>query len=367
MRKLVTLRTINALDPIEGADVIEVATIDGWKVVVKKGEFKVGDPCLYFEIDSFLPPGNPAWQFLIDKQPRTFDGVVGHRLRTVKLRGQISQGFVIHPRQYYKDFGYPILELLEDLTVRLGKDAALEEIRNLDLTEMLGVVKWDPPVPAELAGQVEGFFPGWMKKTDQERCQNLLKEIFVDNVDAEYEVSLKLDGTSVTYYHRDGKVGVCSRNLEYKINEENAGNTMIRILQESGLDTILPKFGNIAIQGELMGPGIQGNREKLAKHRFYIFDIQNLDTGEYVGHDERAEVFEAIWAVCLGDLIGMVPIYHVGVALNELGIFNVDQLLAFAEGPSITHPVREGLVFKRMDGKFSFKAISNSFLAKEKD
>lgn len=101
-RKLVTIRTIDAIGPIEGADAIEVATIGGWNVVVKKNEVKVGDKVFYFEIDSFLPDGNPAWQFLVDKQGRTFEGKLGHRLRTVKLRGTTSQGLVLRLDQVFK-------------------------------------------------------------------------------------------------------------------------------------------------------------------------------------------------------------------------------------------------------------------------
>lgn len=101
-RKLVTIRTIDAIGPIEGADAIEVATIGGWNVVVKKNEVKAGDKVFYFEIDSFLPDGNPAWQFLVDKQGRTFEGRLGHRLRTVKLRGTTSQGLVLRLDQVFK-------------------------------------------------------------------------------------------------------------------------------------------------------------------------------------------------------------------------------------------------------------------------
>lgn len=98
-RKLVTIRTVSAVLPIEGADAIEVVQVDGWKVVVKKGEFSPSDKCLYFEIDSFLPDGVEAWQFLVDKQPKIFNGVKGHKLRTIKLRGAISQGLVLRPEQ----------------------------------------------------------------------------------------------------------------------------------------------------------------------------------------------------------------------------------------------------------------------------
>ena len=95
MRKLASLVVIDSINPIPKADAIEVARIGGWAVVVKKGEFAAGEQALYIEIDAFLPDGQPAWQFLVDKQGRTFEGVVGHRLRTVKLRGQVSQGFIV--------------------------------------------------------------------------------------------------------------------------------------------------------------------------------------------------------------------------------------------------------------------------------
>jgi len=417
-RKLVTIRTIDAVGPIEGADAIEVATIGGWNVVIKKGELKAGDECVYFEIDSFLPDGNPAWQFLVDKSGRTFEGKLGHRLRTVKLRGQVSQGFIV-PLDALPQLMAEVVKV--QCNGRTSAEAANED---LDMAALLGIVKWEQPLPAELAGQAEGLFPSWMRKTDQERCQNLVNEIFqttdvlvefdVDHVSQEalnamrakmliqeadgktfkvspakahpndlYEITMKLDGSSCTFFHRDGEVGVCSRNLQLKVNEANAGNTFVRMLIDSRLDVALPQLGNIAIQGEIMGPAVQGNREQFKDFRFYIFDVQNLDTGMYYTASARRELVESLTAMGVDTL---TKVFHVptmsdgrmftdrfrtgqriAFTLYELGITNVKDLLAFAEGPSITHPVREGLVFKRTDGKFSFKAISNVFLAKEKD
>lgn len=101
-RKLASIRVIDDVEPIIGADAIEVVTLGGWKVVTKKNEFSKGDLCVYFEIDSFLPAGVPAWQFLVDKSSREFEGVVGHRLRTIKLRGAVSQGFVLPISSLFK-------------------------------------------------------------------------------------------------------------------------------------------------------------------------------------------------------------------------------------------------------------------------
>ncbi len=359
-RKLVTIRKIADINPIPGADAIEVATVDGWKLVVKKGEFKPGDLCVYFEIDSFLPESDPRYSFLMKSGVREFEGVRGHKLRTVKLRGQISQGLALPVPLFYADFD----ESFEDE----GQELSEFFREGQELTKLLGIKKYEAPIPAALAGQVKGGFPFFIKKTDQERCQNIVKEIFEDNATSKYEITTKLDGTSVTYYHREGEVGVCSRNLELKINEENKDNSLVKMFVESGLIDAIKAFGNVAIQGELMGPGIQGNREALKTHKFFVFDIQDLDTGTYFWPIERHEMMSRLSKYGVSsDYIAHVPIMFYNDSLDMHGITNVDQLLAFAEGPSINHAVREGLVFKRHDGEFSFKAISNSFLAKEKD
>lgn len=400
-RKLVTIRTVSEVNPIEGADSIECLTVEGWKVVSQKGNFKPGDPCVYFEIDSLLPDGNPLWQDLVDKSSRVFEGVKGHVLRTIKLRGQVSQGFCIPLHKfpsimedikqeyflYFPTFDTEERVYLTRITeqrsvseARYIKTDAFTRYRDFDWAEHLGVLKYEPPIPAELAGLVKGLFPSFIKKTDQERCQNLANEIFAD-LDAKYEVTIKLDGTSMTAYHDpEGDGGVCSRNLEFKTGTidaahgkifENEDNTMVKIVRESGLAGFLKYNQDFAIQGELMGPGIQGNREQLKAPIFFIFDIFNMKTGEYVGDEQRAEILRN----GAGDQQGMinpqfvnhVPILHRSISLRELGITNVDELLQFAEGKSFKHDVREGVVFKRADGKFSFKAISNRFLLKQKD
>ncbi len=347
-RKLVTVRTIDAVNPILGADAIEVATIGGWNVVVKKNEVKVGDKVAYFEIDSFLPDGNTAWQFLVDKQGREFEGQRGHRLRTVKLRGQISQGFVVP------------LNALPQIT---------DPQEGVDYAELLGVKKWEAPLPAELAGQVEGLFPSFLRKTDQERCQNLVNEIFTDNSSSHYEVTLKLDGSSCTIFHNSGEFGVCSRNYQLKINNANKDNTFIRIAHDTCLNVDLPKMGNFAVQGELMGPGINGNREQLKHHQLYIFDVFNIDEQRYLTPKEREQFCNQLFNKSMNGCGRMfhVPVIANSATLTELGITNIKELLDFADGPSMVHPVREGLVFKRVDGNFSFKAISNAYLSKEKD
>lgn len=427
-RKLASFRVVDDIQPIDGADAIELAVVGGWKVVTKKGEFTIGDRCVYFEIDSFLPSGEPAWQFLVDKQSRTQNEVVGHRLRTIKLRGQISQGLIL-PTSALPAVQYILCEELDDAAEaydKMPKEVQAEAIRllneieagaaleDLNLNTLLNIVKWDPPLPAQLAGQAEGLFPSWIRKTDQERAQNLKAEILVyedseveldvrpdqlapeaiasgrvivrdnkvislrpakANRDARYEISMKLDGSSCTLFHRDGEVGVCSRNLQLKVNEENKDNSFVSMLFKTGLHLDLPKLGNIAIQGELMGPNIQGNREGLKDFAFFVFDAQNLDTMEFYTPIERMELMTK-----LSNKVRHVPLWNgtafvehispedvVGFTLDELGLDTMEKLLAYAEGKSIAHLIREGLVYKRLDGKFSFKTISNKYLEKEKD
>ena len=447
-RKLVTVRTIDALEPIEGADVIEVAVIEGWRLVVKKGEFKVGDQCVYFEIDSFLPDGVPAWQFLVDKSSRFMNGVKGHKLRTIKLRGQTSQGLAL-PLSTLPIVRFVMCEEMDGAEVEetfnalnpaqqeearqlVGELHADTPIRDLDLSFLLGIEKYEAPLPAELAGQAAGLFPSFIQKTDQERCQNLKAEIFgytetvrqasdwIDvktalpsdgafikgkNADGKewtetwdsqeplgkmthwaalkieppkaspddvYEITIKLDGSSMTAYHRDGDVGVCSRNLELKTDESNKDNTFVRMFYDGGLNWALPAlakdFGNVAVQGELMGPGIQSNREELKDFKFFVFDVFLIDHSRYAMPMEREDIMKALYAMGVDpNKVAHVPVVDTYAKLGDLGLHSIEDLLKFAEGPSIKHPIREGLVFKRMDGQFSFKAISNLFLTKEKD
>lgn len=310
-----------------------------------------------------------------------------------------------------------LLDLLENQDGLIPLDHPL--LGEVNLNKLLGIVKWEAPLSAELAGIAEGLFPSFIRKTDQERAQNLKREIFdtedqlvpIDvsalplealeamvakgdlewigdglggkymkvlkghaDPDARYEITMKLDGSSMTVFARqfgeELQSGVCSRNLQLKVNEANAENTFVKMAVQSGLLRALEELTdeglNIAVQGELMGPGIQGNRENLTKHKLFVFEMQNLDTGENLVPDERHALLNRL--IALGVTIDHVPtIAHKANLYDTLGITTMEQLLKFAEGPSITNPVREGLVYKRVDGTFSFKVINNAYLAKEKD
>lgn len=344
IRKLASIAEITYIKPIEGADAIECAIVNGgWPVVVKKGEYNVGDVAIYLEIDSWVP--HELAPFLSKGQePREYNGVKGERLRTVKLRGQISQGLLL-----------PI-----DLT--FFRDPGT------DLTETLGIQKWEPPIPAQLQGTMKGNFPHFIPKTDQERCQNLRKEIFEEHEGETYEVTTKLDGSSMTVYVKNGEVGVCSRNIDLI---ETEGNSFWKAAREQNIVEALAhiskdKGEEYAIQGELIGEGIQGNPEKLKGQRFYLFDIYSITEGRYLKPQERYSIMDKMNLIYDADVEHVPFIDTVCIVTNEFS--TIDDLLAFAEGPSLNPGTkREGLVFKSYDSDFTFKAIANSYLLKHKD
>ena len=344
MRKLATIRKIDSLLPIEGADAIECAVVGGWKVVVKKGEYNAGDLAVYCEIDSWIP--TELASFLSKgKEPREFEGIKGERLRTVKLRGQLSQGLLL-----------PLEPTCENIVSEL--------FEGLDVSLPLNIVKWEAPINAQLAGQVKGNFPTAIPKTDQERVQNLTKEIkaaFENNL--LFELTEKLEGSSMTCYFIDGVFGVCSRNLDLKRDENNSfWATAIRDDIEAKMRAVGPNPGedwDFAIQGELIGPGIQGNIYKLSKPAFYVFDIYDINKGAYMEPAERQAMVKVL-------RLNHVPVITIG---KDLGIGTVDELLVWAEGKSVLNEKqeREGIVFKQMNGGMTFKAISNKYLLNAKD
>lgn len=347
MRKLASIRVISELKPIEGADFLQLAIVDGWQCVVRKGEFTVGQKVVYFEIDSWVPYLFAPF-LMKDGKIRTFNGVEGDRIRTIKLRGQLSQGLVI------------------PIPLDVEKAGLLAE--GDDVTELLGVQKYERELPASLQGMAKGSFPSFIRKTDQERIQNMKRNFEKwkeENV--WFEVTTKLDGSSMTVYCKDGQTGVCSRNLELKV-EENPDNTFVKTMIDRSIHTALKKYcessnSNLALQGELMGPGIQGNREGFTAFKFFLYDIYDIDQQKYLDPVERMLIY-----VDLVENFGM-DIEHVPIVnLMTLEQFDsIDEVLSFAEGESINNSVREGLVFKSEDGQISFKAISNTFLLKGGD
>jgi RNA ligase (TIGR02306 family) len=371
-RKLVTLRTVSEIRPIAGADLIELALIDGWQCVVKKGEFKAGYPGLYFEIDSFLPSEDERFKFL---EPRfiKWDGRVGARIKTMKLRGELSQGLLLPLNDFPEAKDY-----IDNFLVAFGEDATIEDgrtIYDLCFDELLKVVKWEKPLAANLAGVARGNFPSFIPKTDQERVQNI-RDLHVRFGDQEFEESTKMDGSSMTVYHvhdgtdrwlnnvpRDNEgqplighlQGVCSRNLDLV---ETEGNLFWKLARQHQVIEKLQELGqNLAIQGELVGSSIQGNFEGFPEghHDFYVYNVFDIDQQLYLPPAQARQL--------VADLgLNYVP-YKGTFKLNDIAK-SVAELLERADHKGINGKTAEGHVYKAVSGDFSFKAISNKYLLK---
>lgn len=344
-RPLVTVQTIAELIPIEGADKIELARVRGWQTIVKKGEFKVGDQCAFFEVDSFLPYDDERYSFLTNKGTIVYQGKRGVRLRTMRMRGQLSQGLAL-----------PInLFLVSDCN------------EGTDITSKAGVVKWERPIPANLRGKIKGNFPSFIPKTDQERIQNLYHDpvrspMLPHNLEYWYEVSLKLDGTSLTVFlDKDGNFGVCSRNFQL---QEEEGSLYWQVARKYQIEEKLRaafepsladgSFQGIAIQGEIMGPGVQGNQESFAEHFFFVFDVYDVGNGSYLPSQFRIKFCEQL------------QLHHVplGGLVQLRTDTTLDELLRLAEGDSVNPAkLREGVVLKSIQNPaYSFKIINNRWL-----
>ena len=333
-RKLATIRRISDIKPIEDADKIELAIVDGWQVVVKKGEYEKDHLCVYCEIDSFIPTEVASFLTKEGKEPSEYNGVKGERLRTVRLRKQLSQGLLLP------------LTCLPELVY--GDDN--------DVTDLLGIQKWERPVPAQLAGQVRGNFPSLVPKTDQERIQNLSQEYESIKQDT-WSVTEKLDGSSVTFYlDAEDQFHVCSRNLDLK---EDENNSYWKVAKKYNIEELMRRnsMQGLAIQGEMIGEGIQGNQYKTTLD-FYVYDLYNTRTGEYILPIQLKATCERLG-------LNHVPI------LSDVTVFDMpmEKLLTWAEGKSeLNGSEREGVVFKSNSiHNRSFKVISNKWLLKNGD
>lgn len=351
MRKLATVQQIAELLPIEGADAIEVARINGWNVVVKKGDFKVDEMVVFCEVDSFLPI-QPEYEFLRKSSYKKMsDGTEGFRLKTIRLRGQLSQGLLIN---------YQVL--ISKLPPDENGHVDLPDVGE-DVTEIMGIIKYEPPVPACLAGQMKGNFPGFLNKTDEERVQNIKDSMYerYKSKGKKYYITEKLDGSSCSIYLRGNEFGVCSRNVNLF---ETENNTFWKVARQYNIEEILRNhseytgFQTFALQGELIGEGVQGNPYNIKGHEFHIFNLFYSDLDYYANIDELIDFAKKY-------NLKLVPILYKDINLPENGM----ECLKLAEGKSALNPntEREGIVIRHFDRSVSFKAISNKFLLKSGD
>jgi RNA ligase (TIGR02306 family) len=334
MRNLASVKRIKEIKPAENSDNLNLAYVDGWQVVVRKDEnYQVGDLCVYIEIDSMLPDTEP-FKFLTGKKI--------HRLRTVKLRSNLSQGLIMPlsciPEDYYMGGG----ELTEDQ----------------DVTELLEITKYEPPFKFE-QGQAKGDFPTHLvDKTDETRIQSSLKAL-EEFEGLPYYISVKCDGTSFTCLYMDDVFEVCSRGNRRK---EDDSCVYWKVAKKYNLQEKLAEHKNWIVQGECCGPSIQSNKLALKDHDLFVFNIYDSEQRKFLGFWDFIKATETLG-------VQTVPIMEVGNAFH----YELNELLGKAVGTyKGTDNQREGIVIRTQEegwsptlGRRSFKVINNEFLLEQ--
>jgi RNA ligase (TIGR02306 family) len=285
-------------------------------------------------VDSFLPE-QERYEFLRKSSFRdNEDNGRGFRIRTMKLRGQLSQGLILPADEFPELSGYSLGD---------------------DVTELLGVKKWYMPEVATGSGTSIGSRPYGIPASDEIRIQSATE--LLDALHGEpYYITTKMDGTSCIVYYIDGKIGCCSRNNEIKDEKEALYWAPV---YKYGLKEKLAALGkDVVLTGELCGPGIQKNKLRLPGYEWYVFDWKDWDSGEYVPYTEMVKNCEALQVPC-------VPPEEVGDSFD----YTLDELLQKARGKYPSGLDKEGIVVRHSMAphKVSFKVLNNDALLKEKD
>jgi RNA ligase (TIGR02306 family) len=334
MRSLVTIQRVKETSAIPTSDFLEAAHIMGWQCVVKKGEFKAGDLGVYYEVDSFLPV-EPRYEFLRNSSYRdNEDNGKGFRIRTAKMRGQLSQGLFLPLTQF------PELEGCKE-----GED----------VTQKLNVKLWCVPAIAGAGGTMIGDRPQGIPASDEIRIQSAM-ELLDQLREKPYYITTKMDGTSGIVYYIDGKIGCCSRNKE--IQDDKEALYWIPIYKY-GLKEKLVKYGkNIVLTGEICGPGIQKNRLRLQNIEWYVFDVMDWDTHAYFPYEQAREI-------CASLGLPFVPLEEKGDAFS----YSLETLLEKAKGKYPRGLDKEGIVVRDLMSPkgISFKVLNNDALLTEMD
>ena len=403
-RELAYVVIIDGIEPIEGYDRVEHAIVGGWRVIVRKDQFKIGDPAIYFEIDSRVPADKECFAFLEKRH---------YKVKTLKMCKTISQGLLMHA----SDFGWETCEWTDTNTGE-GDVGIADETGEIHwskresrfLTQKLGVTYADDEDNARKAAPVDKYkkmaqrhpnifkkpwarwlmkrawgrklmffffgkkkdkkngWPAWVSKTDEERVQNMP---WILNSEDEWIATEKIDGTSTTFTMKRGKFGrkhfyVCSRNVCFGAEDKPCyydTNIYWEMAKKYNIFDVLsnlldcnPKEEWITIQGETYGDGVQKRDYSLKDHNFAAFNLIFSSFGR-VDTVYMKDILD-------GYKVPSVPIVETGIKFTNK-FATVEDMLLWAEGNSqVDGRPREGIVFRSVDGTKSFKAVSNSFLLK---
>jgi hypothetical protein len=336
-RKLASIQKITEILPIEGADKIVCVKILGWQCVALKTEFSVNDKCVFFEIDSVLPIA--SWNDHLLKEPNK-----PLRIRSIRLKGTLSQGLALP------------LSILPQGEYEVGQD----------VTQLIGVEKYEPQIPAELNGKVKGTRPSWIPKTDEPRIQSFPETLSELIMAGDVVGTMKMDGSSITCYIKNDIFGVTSRNMELI---ETDGNAYWKAVRENKIEEKMRKYfegKNIAAQGELCGNSIQGNRMGEKMLVIYFYNLYDIDACRYLS-DETLNNFTS---ACN---LKRVPIVFIGKLSSDT---TMNDLLEKANNLNYPNGTpAEGIVWRPksetrsnvLNGRLSIKTISNKYLEKYKE
>lgn len=368
-RKLASIERCSSVRPIEGADKIEVATVLGWECVVKKGEIKPDQLGVYIEIDSVVPD-IPVFEFLRERK---------FRVKTIKLRGQICQGLFM-----------PLVYFPQLVAITEGRD----------VTALLGITKYEPEEVKESTqprkkawwyyilvripflrkfvirkvGTGVAFPTNLVPKTDEPRLQTLGAGFLQTYKDLPVSITQKMDGTSLTIIWNRDKLSVCSRNMWFPVYKANIYWDFVKSLNLLPVFRSLEKHTNFAIQGELCGPGIQGNKYKLSDKVLYVYGLYDIDKRKYSTPFELTSTINMLREASHNqELLQLVP--HLGEATMGAYGVTVDDWIEFATTKSSLNPetYNEGIVVRSLDNmpygvhgmngrRWSFKVVSPQFL-----
>ena len=335
-KNLATIRTIKSLEPINGADKIVLAKFNEvfWQSVVKKAQFNIGDKVIYIVIDTILPKDAPWSQFL--KNNTQTDEPI--RLKSAKLRSVLSQGLTLP------------LDVLPVGEYEIGQD----------VTDILKIEKYEKPISVQMAGQVKGNYPTFIKKTNEERLQNV-PNVLRELIGKEIYIAQKIDGSSSTFYFNNGEFGVCSRNLDLK---ESESNVFWKMAIKYDIQNKLKELNrNISIQGETFGTGVNGNKLGKTDVDLVLFNAWDIDEQKYLGLKGLKELSEIL-------NIPHVPIIYQGIYDEK---WDINYFLNLADEQKYPNGSQaEGIVIRtveesysrELNGRMSFKVISNKFALK---
>lgn len=397
-RELAYVVLIDGIEPIPGYDRVEHAIVGGWRVIVQKDQFKVGDPAIYFEIDSRVPSDKECFAFLEKRN---------YKVKTLKMCKTISQGLLMHA----SDFGWTIGNV-EPETPYIMDDERIPHYVNDEsrfLTKKLGVTYADEEDNTRKAAPVDKYkkmasrhpnifkrpwarwfmrrewgrkfmfflfgkkkdkkngWPSWVQRTDEERIENMP---FVLQNKNPWIVTEKVDGSSTTFTMKRGKFKkkdfyVCSRNVCFDSVDKPCyydTNIYWEMAQKYHMFEVLSKLLDfmpaaewVTIQGETYGEGVQRNTYGFSGHDFMAFNLITSDKGRWNSCDMKNLLENGFNVPC-------VPILDVKYILPD----TVDELRAYvnSQPSTINGEMKEGIVCRSPDGIHSFKCVSPEYLLK---